>query len=294
MTKETAPCHDINGTRCYNEILKTAPQAAPLSPAQWRITEEMLSPVQYIIICPLVFLGGFVDAIAGGGGLVSLPAYLIAGFPALTAIGTNKLSSAMGTTVTTIQFARRGYIQWKLACLCAVCALTGSACGANLALHVSDYVFRFLLLIILPLTAFYVFRSKRLDSAGKEPLSPGRTAAIAAVIALVIGVYDGFYGPGTGTFLLLLLTGIAHMDLNAAAGTTKVINLSTNIAALTTYLINGRVLLPAGLVAGLFGIAGNWLGARFFTDKGIKIVKPVIGIVLTVFFIRTLYDLLIK
>ncbi len=246
---------------------------------------------RYLIVCPLIFLGGFVDAIAGGGGLISLPAYLIAGLPAHAAIGTNKISSAMGTTLTTWKFWKQGYIRLKLSLLCAVFALVGSACGANLALLVADRIFKLLLLFILPLTALYVFRSKSLSAEGKEPLSPRKTYVIAAALALVIGVYDGFYGPGTGTFLLLLLTGLAHMDLNSAAGTTKVINLSTNIAALVTYLINGKVLLSLGLVAGIFGIAGNWLGTRFFTEKGAKIVKPLICVVLAIFFIRIVYEM---
>ena len=247
--------------------------------------------VRYLIVCPLVFLGGYVDAVAGGGGLISLPAYLIAGLPAHTAIGTNKISSAMGTTLTTWKFWKQGFIAWKLALLCAVCALAGSTGGANLALLVSDRVFKIVLLFILPLTAFYVFRTKNLDTSGRAPLTPAKTFAIAAACALVIGVYDGFYGPGTGTFLLLLLTGVARMDLNSAAGITKVINLSTNVAALVTYLINGKVYLALGLTAGIFGIAGNWLGARSFTKNGSNIVKPLIGVVLTVFFVRIVWEL---
>ncbi len=249
-----------------------------------------MSWTQYLIVCPLVFLGGFVDAIAGGGGLISLPAYLIAGLPVHMSIGTNKISSAMGTTLTTWKFWKAGYIKPKLCLLCAVFALIGSAGGANLALLVSDRVFKIILLFVLPLTALYVFKSKAMDTAGKEPLPPGKTAAIASVLALVIGVYDGFYGPGTGTFLLLLLTGLAHMSLNDAAGTTKVINLSTNVAALVTYLVNGQVWLPLGLTAGLFGIAGNYMGARSFVSKGSKIVKPLIAVVLAIFFIRVVYE----
>lgn len=251
----------------------------------------MTALLPYLIVCPLIFLGGYVDAIAGGGGLISLPAYLIAGLPTHAAIGTNKISSAMGTTLTTWKFWKQGYIQWKLGLVCAVCALIGSTGGANLALLVSDRIFKIILLFILPLTAFYVFRTKTMDNAGREPLSTGRTYAIAAACALIIGVYDGFYGPGTGTFLLLLLTGLARMDLNGAAGITKVINLSTNIAALVTYLLNGKVMLGLGLVAGVFGIAGNWLGARSFSRNGSRIVKPIIGVVLSIFFIRILWEM---
>ena len=252
-----------------------------------------MSPwLQFVIVCPLIFLGGFVDAIAGGGGLISLPAYLIAGRPVHTSIGTNKISSAMGTTLTTAKFWKMGYIRPKLSLICAVFALAGSAAGANLALLVSDRIFKIILLFILPLTAVYVFKSKSLDTSGeRQPLSPAKTVVICSLLALVIGMYDGFYGPGTGTFLLLLLTGLARLDLNSAAGTTKVINLSTNVAALVTYLVNGHVYLVLGLTAGLFGIAGNYLGARCFTSKGSKIVKPLIGVVLVIFFIRIVYEM---
>ncbi len=250
----------------------------------------MAQLTQYLIVCPLVFLGGFVDAIAGGGGLISLPAYLIAGLPVHMSIGTNKISSAMGTTVTAVKFWRAGYMKPKLCLLGAAFALAGSAAGANLALLVDDRVFRIILLFVLPLTALYVFKSKAMDTPDRAPLAPGPTYALCAILALTLGVYDGFYGPGTGTFLLLLLTGLAHLSLNDAAGTTKAINLATNVAALVTYLVNGQVWLPLGLTAGLFGIAGNYMGARCFTSKGSKIVKPLIALVLTIFFIRVIYE----
>ena len=112
------------------------------------------------------------------------------------------------------------------------------------------------------------------------------------VIALAVGVYDGFYGPGTGTFLLLLLTALGHMPLQMANGTTKAINLTSNITALVVFLLNGKVLLPLGIVAGLFNIAGNYLGARLFEKGGAKAVKPVMIVVLVIFFIRVITDLL--
>ena len=105
-------------------------------------------------------------------------------------------------------------------------------------------------------------------------------------------MYDGFYGPGTGTFLMLLLTGVAHVSLNEAAGMTKVINLSTNIAAVAVFLYNGVVYFPLAIVAAVFGIAGNYIGAKYFTRKGTGFVKPVIIVVLTIFFIKVCLELL--
>ena len=244
----------------------------------------------YLIICPLVGIAGFVDAIAGGGGLISLPAYLIAGVPVHTAIGTNKLSSSMGTAVSTFRYAREGFIPWRQSLLCLVFALTGSAIGARLTLLIPERWFTLLMLVILPLTAWYVLRSAGLQGE-PEPFSPRKTLAISIPIVLLLGVYDGFYGPGTGTFLLLLFTGAAHMSLRAAAGITKVINLTTNVTALAVFLWNGVPNLPLGLTAGCFGILGNYLGARLFSQKGAAWTRPLIVVVLAIFFVKVCVSL---
>lgn len=249
--------------------------------------------LQYSIICPLVFLAGFVDAVAGGGGLISLPAYIISGVPLHMAIGTNKLSSGMGTALATFRFWKSGYIRWRLALFCAVAALVGSNAGARLTLLIPEGVFRVVMLVILPLTGAYVLFGGSLRSGEERaPFSPRKTALLGFAIALVLGVYDGFYGPGTGTFLILLLTGLAHLRLNEANGVAKVINLSTNVSALAVFLLNGKVILPLGLAAGCFSIAGNYVGTRFFAQKGVRAVRPIILVVLTVFFAKTLWELL--
>jgi len=249
--------------------------------------------IEYIIVCPLVFLAGFVDAIAGGGGLISLPAFILAGVPVHFAIGTNKMSSSMGTVISTYRYAKNGYIKLKLAVCSAVCALIGSPLGATISLKIDDFYFKILMLAILPITAFYVLRKRDFkDNQYTETLINYKTYIICMLIAFLIGIYDGFYGPGTGTFLLLLLTGIANLRLNTAAGITKAINLSSNIAGLVTFIINGKVFLLLGLIAGLFSIAGNYIGAGYFTKGGVKIVRPVIIIVLTVFFVRVLVEIL--
>ena len=245
----------------------------------------------FLIVCPLVFLAGLVDAVAGGGGLISLPAYMITGLPVHYAIATNKMSACMGTAVATLQYARKGFIPWKISLCCVAFALAGSNLGARLALMLDDYIFKIVMLVILPLTALYVLRGKGLVSE-KEPYSSLKTGLLGVAIALVIGVYDGFYGPGTGTFLLIFLTAIAHMKLSDANGLTKVINLSSNVAALTVFLINGKVLLPLGLTAAAFSIAGNYMGARFFVKGGSKIVKPLMLVVLVVFFVKVLTELI--
>lgn len=252
-----------------------------------------LTPMQFMIVCPLVFAAGYIDSIAGGGGLISLPAYLLSGLPVHAGIATNKLSSAMGTTIATVRFAKAGYVNWRLAVFCVAAALVGASLGANLALLISDALFRVLMLIILPLVALYVLRKKNLFADdGKAQLPFVKLAVFASAIAFAIGMYDGFYGPGTGTFLILLLTRFAHMELKQANGITKVINLTSNLASLTVYLLSGQVLLPLGLAAGAFSILGNYLGSRSFAKKGAAIARPVILLVLTLFFARTVLELL--
>ena len=248
--------------------------------------------LQFLIVCPLVFLAGFIDAIAGGGGLISLPAYMITGLPVHNAIATNKMSSSMGTFVATVKYARDGYICWGRAAVCVICAFVGSTSGARLALMVSDRYFRIFLLVVLPLTAAYSLFGKPFVGE-KKPSGAVKTTLISMLTAVCIGVYDGFYGPGTGTFLLLLLTGAAHMKLTEANGTTKVINLTTNVSALAIFLLNGKVLLPLGITAGLFSIAGNYLGARRFSKGGASSVRSVMLIVLAIFFAKVLTELII-
>lgn len=252
----------------------------------------MITWTHFLIVCPLVFLAGFVDAVAGGGGLISLPAYMISGLPVHYAIGTNKLSSAMGTTIATWKFSRQGFIRWKVALISSACALIASNMGARLGLLLDDAVFKKLLLVILPLTALYIFKCKSLELK-REPFSEKKTLLLSMAVASVIGVYDGFYGPGTGTFLILLLTGIAHMKLSEANGVAKVINLTTNLSSFSVLLLNGKVSLVLGLTAGIFSILGNYIGARFFEKRGAKLVKPLIFVVLFIFFMKVVTEVVL-
>lgn len=247
--------------------------------------------LQYLIICPLVGLAAFVDAVAGGGGLISLPAYLIAGLPVHYAIGTNKLSACMGATVSAGKYAKAGFIPWRTAIPCVIAAMFGSSLGAKLALLVSDYYFKRLILVILPLTAVYILKDKSM-SADKEPLPFWLECGIGSLVSFVIGIYDGFYGPGTGVFLILLLTGLAHFNLKQANGLSKAVNWMTNVSALAVYLLNGKVMIGIGLAAGMFSLVGGYLGARTFEKKGAQTVRPLMLIVLTIFFVKILTEIL--
>ena len=249
---------------------------------------------QLFIICPLIFIGGFVDAIGGGGGLITLPAYIISGFPVIFAIGTNKISSVMGTSIAVIKFIRDGYMNLKLSIFGVIFAMIGSSLGAKTALLISDHIFKIMMLFVLPVTAYYVFKSQDLlrNESNSDSEITTRTYIICVLVAFFLGFYDGFYGPGAGTFMLLLMAGAGRLSVQKANGAAKAINFATNLAAVAVYFTNGKAILPVGIAAGIFSILGNYIGAKFFEKGGAKTVRPVILVVLSLFFVRVIYDLL--
>ena len=166
-----------------------------------------LTPVTYLIVLPLVFLAGFVDSVAGGGGIISLPAYLMAGIPAHLAAGTNKVVNGTGTLVAALKYFRSGKVLLRPAVTAAVCALIGSAVGTELAALISEQTLETLMLVALPCVA--VFLSVKKDfgrdiPAEERPVyTPRQELLRSALIGLVFGCYDGLVGPGTGTFMIL-------------------------------------------------------------------------------------------
>ena len=250
-----------------------------------------LTPKTFLIVCPLLFLAGFVDSSAGGGGLISLPAYLLAGLPTHLAIGTNKLSSACGTSLTTIRFIRNGLVRWRLALPGVAAAMLGSALGSRLSLMADERLIRGLLLAVLPIAAFLVLNRRLFpDREQDEEVSPRRTLLVCLISALVIGFYDGFYGPGTGTFLIVAFTVFAKLSVGTANAQAKVINLTTNLTALAVFLRGGTVLAPLGLAAAGCNMLGNYLGSGLAMSKGAKITRPIILGVLALLLVKILSE----
>ncbi len=249
-----------------------------------------LTPVMFLIVCPMLFLAGLVDSIGGGGGLISLPAHLFAGLPVHMAIATNKLSSACGTTLSTARFIRKGLVNFRLAVPSVIAAVLGSSLGANLSLRVSEDVMKYVLFAVLPAAAFVVLNRHLFKDSGRHAaVADRRTLLVCLVSAFVIGMYDGFYGPGTGTFLIIAFTVFARMTVGSANAQAKVINLTTNVTSLAVFLLNGQVLFPLGLAAAACNMAGNWVGSGLALSKGTKIVRPVILIVLALLLAKILF-----
>jgi uncharacterized membrane protein YfcA len=249
-----------------------------------------LNLTMFLIVCPLAFLAGFIDAIAGGGGLISVQAYMLTGLPIHFCLGTSKLSSTMGTMIASWRYYKNKLVDMWLCIPSIAVALGGSALGTRLTIMLDGAYLQKLLLVIVPVTAFFVFRNKNLDDV-RPALSRKKTILYSVIISFVIGAYDGFIGPGTGTFLVLLYIGIAKMDSRIASGNTKIVNLSSNVAALAVFLINRRVVLPLGLCAGLFGVAGGYLGAGMVIKKGGKAIRVGILTVLGLLFLKTAWDI---
>ncbi|MBQ8611241.1 MAG: TSUP family transporter [Oscillospiraceae bacterium] len=238
-----------------------------------------------------VFCASFVDAIGGGGGIISVPVYLLAGLPVHNALATNKMSACLGTFASTFRYLKNGFVDWLLALPAVGFAVLGSYFGTRLQLMVDERYLKYMLLVVLPAVAFVMLRQKKFPEE-RGQIAPWVQRAVVWGAALVVGVYDGFYGPGTGTFLLLIYCNFAKMDLRTASGTVKVVNLSSNIGALATALFAGKVLVPIGLIAAVFSIAGHYLGAGMTIRNGAKVVRPVILAVLGLLAVKVILELL--
>ena len=238
-----------------------------------------------------VFCASFVDAIGGGGGIISVPVYLLAGLPTHFALGTNKLSSGIGTAASTFRYLKNGFVDWALAIPSVVFALVGSHLGTKLQIAIDERYLKYLLLIVLPLVAFVLLRQKKLPET-KGEMNPWARRSIVWSASLIVGAYDGFYGPGTGTFLLLIFCGLAKLDLRTASGNMKLVNLSSNIGSLITSLMAGKVLIAIGLISAVFSVAGHYIGAGLTIKNGSKIVRPVILVVIWLLAVKVILELI--
>jgi uncharacterized membrane protein YfcA len=245
----------------------------------------------YLIVCPLVFLAGFVDSVAGGGGVISLPAYLLAGLPPKLAMGTNKLANGCGTATSVFKYARSGKIAWDCALPAAIGCLLGAAGGSSLAISLPDHVLKIILLAALPIAAVILVLVRHKTDEDEKQLPRTKTVLYSFLIGLVLGVYDGLIGPGTGTFLTIAFSIVLGIGLLKASGCARTANLASNIASLVVFLVNGDVLFSVGVPAICCSMLGNWLGARYAIKGGSKKIRLVMFFVLGLLFIKTILQL---
>ena len=227
-----------------------------------------------------VFLAGFVDSAAGGGGLISLPAYLFVGLPPHTAIGCNKFSAACGTAV-----------DWQVAAISAVCSFASSYLGTRLALMINQETLKTALVVVLPIVAVLLLLKRNFGAENQSADIPKKKALILAACAgLVIGFYDGLIGPGTGTIAIIVFSAWMKYDLKTASGNAKVLNLASNYASLIAVIIGNKVIYSIAVPAAVFGIIGNYIGAGFAIKKGTAFIKPLMICVIVLLFGKLFYD----
>ncbi len=246
-----------------------------------------------LLVCLGVFLAGVMDGIAGGGGIISLPIYLMAfhGLPMYYVLGTNKLSSCLGTFFSTARFVKNGYVDWRLFTPAIFLALLGSTGGTWLQHHTPDVVLKYTLLVVLPVVAVVVLRGRQWPDE-PEPVEFKKQAIVVWAAALLIGAYDGYYGPGTGTFLMIVLVRFGKLDTRKAAGGVKVVNLSSNLGSLFTAIMAGYVYFGVGLIAAVASMAGHYMGAGLAIKNGSRIVRPAVALVLILLTLKVGSELL--
>ncbi|HRP95939.1 MAG TPA: TSUP family transporter [Rhodocyclaceae bacterium] len=240
------------------------------------------------------FLAGFVDAVVGGGGLIQIPA-LLAAFPTIapaTLFGTNKIASIVGTSSAAVQYARRVAIPWRVALPGAAAALIGAWYGARAVAHMPAEVLRPVILVLLVLVAAYTFARKDFGRHAREELPAAHEIALALLIGGVIGFYDGFFGPGTGSFLIFLFVRCIGMDFLRASVTAKIVNVATNFAAIGFFALNVTLLWQLGLVMAVCNLCGAVTGSRMALKHGAGFVRGMFLGVVALLIVKLAYDLL--
>ncbi|MEV7279793.1 TSUP family transporter [Streptomyces sp. NPDC093111] len=244
-----------------------------------------ISLTTVVLLCLAALVAGWIDAVVGGGGLLLLPALLL-GLPHLPAaqiLGTNKAVAIVGTSGAAVTYVRKTPVPVGRAVRIGLAALAGSMGGAFFAAGIGSEVLRPVIMVVLVgVAAFVLFRPSfgtRAEGAERAPLTRARIVTSIVVVGGGIGFYDGLFGPGTGTFLVLALTAVLHLDLVTASATAKIVNVCTNVGALAMFAYHGSVLWQLAAVMAVFNLAGGMIGARMALSKGSEFVRGVLLVV---------------
>lgn len=244
-------------------------------------------PLIYVFLFLAAFFAGLIDSIAGGGGLISLPALLACGLPAHIALGTNKMQSTCGTTFALANFHRNAKVVWRTAFIGIPFALLGSVLGAKIALIIPQIYLAKILVVLLPPAAILMFTSRTLIRS-EAPLSTThktrRTTMITILVCLAIGIYDGFFGPGTGTFLIVALVIFMGIPAVQSSATAKTFNLASNIGAFFMFMVSGHIDYKIGAIMAGANICGNLIGSHLAIKRGDTFVQKIVYVSLALLF----------
>ncbi len=249
---------------------------------------------QVLLLCAFAFLAGGLDAVVGGGGLVQLPALLVVlpQAPVVALLGTNKLASVVGTASAAVSYSRRVAVDRRTAAWMAGAAFLGSAAGALVATQVGSDLLKPVVLVALVAVLAYTLRRPSLGEVELLRLRARAQRGVAVGGGALIGFYDGFLGPGTGSFLVFLLVGAVGLSFLHASATAKVVNTGTNLAALALFAYGGHVLWALGAAMAMANLAGSQVGARLAIRRGSAWVRRVFVVVVSALVLRLAFDVL--
>ncbi len=240
-----------------------------------------------IWLCPMLFIAGFIDSIAGGGGLIAMPSYMMCGMPIHLVYGCNKFQCAFGSTAAAYKYFKSGCLDIKITAVSAITSFSASMIGTKIILYLTDTQVRSMLMVLLPLSAVLViFLKNAWDYAAKEQPLTVRNIILALITGMTIGLYDSLYGPGCGTIALLLFTLLFHYDVRTSSGNAKTVLIVSNYTALISYIMSGNVPYVIAIPCAISNVLGNYLGAGFAIKKGAKIIRPLMICVVAVLILK--------
>lgn len=227
------------------------------------------------LLCMAGFLASFVDSIAGGGGLISVPAFMLAGLPTHMVLGTNKFSATAGSFTSSLQFIKSGKANLKLLKYLIPFTFIGSMLGVKAVLHIDQKFLNTLVLILIMFIGIYTLFSKSLGLEDKFQGLTKKNVVFGAILALCLGFYDGFFGPGTGSFLVFGFISIFGFNFITSSANARILNFISNVTALILFAISGKINYMIGLPVAVFMIIGARMGTSVALNKGSKLIKPI-------------------
>ena len=238
------------------------------------------------------FLAGFIDSIVGGGGLVQLPALILflPQYPIVTLLGTNKMVSITGTAMAMFQYARHIQVPWRTSLFTAAAAFCFSLLGARVVSLLNPQFLRPVIIVLLIMIAVYIFIKKDFGQTGALRLSKPQQTAFGLLAGAAIGFYDGFLGPGTGSFLIFAFIGLFGFQFITASAAAKVVNFATNLAAVLYFLINGYVLFQVALPMMVCNILGSLVGTRLAILRGNRFIRLFFQVVVVAVIVKLAWD----
>lgn len=251
---------------------------------------------EIIILCIAAFAAGFIDSIVGGGGLVQTPAVLVTlpHYPVATLLGTTKIPSFTGTSIAAYQYAKKIKLQWKLVLAMCAIALIAAIAGSYTVTIISNQYMKPVIFCVLIVVAVYTYTKKNFGTAVEKDIHPKHELLYGALFALAIGFYDGFIGPGAGSFLVLFFIGALGFDFLKASAHAKFVNLATNIGSIIYFGGSGHILYQYAIPMAVFNVSGSFIGSRLAIAKGNTFIRVFFLLVVAGTIIRFGYDIFVR